>query len=428
MHDGHIHSGTSDHLSDIQINGRFVLYEELAEYYYLFARKDRLTDSSIQSEVDYHIGNIVLLSLYFDYVLIQTATLFNSSDPFVRKVIEGVLRSSKFREMLDLNVLKIVGWGGNSPREMFQAAHEFTICANPAGEDKEYFSVIASAFNAESVVSRSHQIPDYGIERLFYRRLEQTTIIRSMDEFNLVSNAVERSMESVGQLVAVSFHPELGKLRLSASALSAVQVSFIQSWHDHLATEIPGVAVYAPLTKVVYVNQRAYMDECEIRTFLYCPQIFASFLGGYISSRDFDKILCSPYSKLTEVKNGDWQRFCEAYHKALAIVSTEIGHLNYSEMSNENYRNRSNWSEKLVEVIQSDAHVADVNAFVESLAMLSGVVLSIPYLGPAMRLIGNLVGRRINETFTAIRSNASAEISPFIRKLQRRYELAKGRA
>ena len=424
MTERNISSSESTRLSDINTHGRSVLYEEFAEYFYLFARKYALESSSIQSEVNYHIGNLVLLSLYFDTIFIQTASIFNSKDPFIRKVIKNVLTDIKFREMLNLNIVKIIGWGGNSPKEMFQAAKSFSIKANPNCNDEDYFSVVSSLFNPQSIITRSTSMPDEGLEKLFRRRLEQTTIIRNVNEHRVINEAVDRSLENTGQLVAVSFNPELAKLRLEASLLSAVEISFIQSWHDHLATEIPGITVYAPMTKVIFLEQKIQLGEDEVKTFLYSPQIFASFLSGYLSSADFNKILLYPYDKLMAIKNGDWRRFCDAYHKAVATVSEDIGHLDYFKMSDDKLFDEDQWSSKLSKIIIQEAQHMDINSFMESLAMLSGVFFSIPYLGPLVQVIGHLAGKRLNDLYQSFRTNVKIETSPFIIKLIRHYELA----
>ncbi len=162
---------------------------------------------------------------------------------------------------------------------------------------------------------------DADIEKLFLNRLEQTTIIRRPEELDSIGYALERSMEKTGQLVAVAFNPELGKLELSAQSLDAVGTSFIQSWHDHLASGIPGVITYAPISKPVFVDQTMMISDSAIRTFLYSPQIFASFLSGYLQPRDFNEILKRPYGDLIAIKNGDWKRFCDAYHEAITTVS-----------------------------------------------------------------------------------------------------------
>lgn len=417
-----ISSLSSKMITDIQINKRTIFYEELAEYYYLFSRKEAFEHSTIPREVEYHIGNIILLTFYFDVVFIQTASIFNSSNRFVREVAKGVLNNKKLREMLNHNVVKIVGWGGTSPYEMFDSAKDFSILANPHGNDNDYFSVVASVFNPETVVSRSLITPDDGMENLFRYRLEQTTIIKNDKIYQKVNNAVEKSLESTGQFIAVAFNPEIRKLKLNASSLSAVEISFIQSWYDHLKQELPNVATYAPMTKSIFINQKMKVNEKDIRTFLYSPQIFSAFLSGYLSNADFNKILKYSYSELHKVKNGDWKRFCDAYHEAISIISNNVSHLCYADLSDESFNNKDKWSNELSHILDSGDNI-DLNAFIESLAMLSGVILSIPFLGHIMKAVGTLTGKKTNAIYHAIQSNATLEISPFIKKLIRNYEL-----
>lgn len=428
MYAKNISSSLSENITDVQINKRTVFYEELAESYYLFTRKDAFENSTIPKEINYHIGNILLLTFYFDVVFVQTASIFNSSNPFVREVVKGVLSNKKLREMLNHNVVKIVGWGGSSPNDMFQSAKEFSISANPKGNDDDYFSIVASIFNPENIVTRSLITPDEGIENLFKKRLEQTTIIKDHKEYLKVNAAIERSLEKTGQFIAVAFSPELGKLKLNTSSLSAVEVSFLQSWYDHLKVELPGIVTYAPMTKSIFIDQTMQINKEEVRTFLYSPQIFSAFLSGYLSNADFNKILKYSYSELHKVKNGDWKRFCDAYHEAVATISNNISHLCYAEISDEAFNNNNLWSAELSQILDSEKNNMDINAFIESLAMLSGVILSVPFLGPMMKTVGNLTGKKTNELFQSIKANATLEISPFIQKLIKNYELEGVRA
>lgn len=361
-------------------------------------------------------------------MLIQTATIFNAIDPFVRKVVDGVLAHPKFREMLDANVLKIVGWGGNTPRDMFHAAEGFSRSAAAVALASDHFDAIASVFNSQSTASRTSDQPDADIDVLFRNRLEQTTIIRRPEELAAVHSALEKSMEKTGQLVAVSFNPELNKLELSSQGADAVGVSFIQSWHDHLASEIPGIITYAPLTNPVFLDQKVVISETAIRTFLYSPQIFASFLGGYLRAKDFNEILKRPYSDLMVVKNGDWGRFVDAYHEAIEVVSSNVGHLTHAELSVERFGQDNTWSSNISAAVNANTDQADINAFIESLAMLSGLIFSIPFLGAAAKSVGTLFGKTVNQTFHTLRQNATVEISPFINKLLRHYQLEGVRA
>ena len=68
MKSAEISSSEGAEISQILKSGRTVLYEEMSEYYYLFARPGFEIDSNVVSEVEYHIGNLLLLSIYFDNI------------------------------------------------------------------------------------------------------------------------------------------------------------------------------------------------------------------------------------------------------------------------------------------------------------------------------------------------------------------------
>ncbi len=423
MRSGNISSHDSVQLNELQDGARTVLYEEMAEYYYLFARKKFLNKSSLQLEVNYHIGNLVLLSFYFDVVLIQTSTIFNTSDQFVKKVIDNVLIHPTFKSMLETNVLKIVGWGGTIPKDMFESAKSFSLNADVNADiNDNRFSIISEFFNPQNVVSRSSVTPDSNIELLFKKRLDQTTVIRRPEDILAIDFALNKSIEKTGQLVAVSFNPELEKLELSSKSIDSVGVSFIQSWYDHLSHEIPGVTTYSPIISPVFIDQKQIISNNSVRTFLYSPQIFASFLGGYLCQKDFNTIMSRPFYELHKIKNGDWKRFSSAYHEAIFNVSENISFLN-SDLYSFNELDSQSWGDKLTKAIENNSDKVDVNAYIEGLAMLSGVVFTLPFLTPIFKLAGVAVGKKLNDTFHSVHKNATTDVSPFIKKLQMHYDL-----
>ena len=215
---------------------------------------------------------------------------------------------------------------------------------------------------------------------------------------------------------------------MSPASTSAIGTSFIRSWHDNLASEVPGVVLYAPLTNAIYIDHKMVLDKGAVRTFLYSPQIFATFIRGYLQPADFDKILKRPYTDLLKLRNGDWKRFVDAYHDAIFTVSENIGHLNCADIPEAAYADKNQWAGSIDKVISGDTSQFDANAFIESLAMFAGVLYAIPLLRPVAKSVGVLVGKRINETFEALRLRATSDVSPFIIKLVRHYDLSGMRA
>ena len=422
MENSKISRADSPTVLSVQNYGRVVLYEEMGEYFYLFVRRNSLSAGNLNAEIRYHIGNIVLLSLYFDNIFIQTASIFNSTDPFILAVSKAVINHKTFREMLSLGVLKIVGWGGNSPVEMFNAAKNFSSKATSKKHSDDYLSIVASIFNPSHTVKRSLSRPDDKTIDMFKKRLGQTTIIRWPSDLKKIETAIESSAQKTGQLVAVSFNPTVRKLRLSRETISNVEISFIQSWHDNLESELPGVIVYAPLSNTIFIEEMTVAQEKSVRTFLYSPQIFASFLSGYIKAKDFNKILRQPYKELMKVRNGDWKRFANAYHKAIISVSQNIGHLCHSDIDINYFQDKNSWAASIMHSVDSDASNIDISAFIESLTMLSGILLSLPYMAPLFKAINLVTGQKTNDLFNQIKKEFTSDISPFIIKLAKNYE------
>ena len=64
-----------------------------------------------------------------------------------------------------------------------------------------------------------------------------------------------------------------------------------------------------------------------------------------------------------------------------------------------------------------------MNAFIEGLASLSGVLLGLPLVGPAFRVVGVLVKRRLNSLPQTLYREHKSAVSPYIRKVRMSLDL-----
>jgi len=87
----------TDHIGHLAEGKRAVFYDELAQYGARYIDGHILHQSPMSDEVQYHLNNLVLLSMYFDIIFIQTAAIFNVNDLFLREVIQRTLSHPKFR-------------------------------------------------------------------------------------------------------------------------------------------------------------------------------------------------------------------------------------------------------------------------------------------------------------------------------------------
>ena len=400
---------------------RMVLYEELAEYYYKAVAHNRIECSDVRREVTYHLQNITLLSLYFDSVLITSATIFNVRDQFVSKVISTFLQQHRVREMLKLGALKIVGWGSTSAARMFDAASDYSGTILGIQKDPNTLALLRSIFSEESVVSRSPHTPDADLWRKYVNRLENTTFINDQVELQTVFDVVARQRDRTGSLIAIEMLPSLNEAFISESLLNESKLQLFGVTIDHMRDELPDLWVYSPFLSSRFAGELASSSQGAPRAFLLSPIIFGNFLSTKINGKTFSLVMDQSYNKLHALRNGDWGRFVQAYHQAISDISDAITlGLHISPDQLESYDSNA-WAERVISRIEAGGFNLDVTIFVESLGTIGGIILGIPALKPLAKLVTMAIGEKLRKVVSKLSEGQRNQMSPFILKLEKAY-------
>jgi hypothetical protein len=161
----------------------------------------------------------------------------------------------------------------------------------------------------------------------------------------------------------------------------------------------------------------------SVHSFLYSPQIFFFFLQQHFNLNELNRILSQPYEKIFLLRNGDWQRFCAGYHEAIIIMSQSITEVGLALYEDSPRANAEFWAKQLMELSKSDRYSFDIKAFIQGLAAISGVLLSLPLISPASRMVSALFGRRLENLYSSTIGERQDKVSPFIRKVRKSIEL-----
>ncbi len=400
---------------------RSVLYEELAEYYYTSIATNRLVRSNVEIETAYHIKNLILLSLYFDYVLIASATVYNARDPFISKVIDSVLKHRRVREMLQTGTLKILGWGGVNPQAMFESATGYASSVLGINKTRKELASIKSIFDSGHVISRASNMPDQNLAERYKERLESTTCIRDEKQMEKVFSVVDEQFEKTGSLIAIELIPSLEEALLTQEVLDVSKLELFGTTIEHMKEELDDIWVYSPFLAPTFVRESANVAVASPRAFLLSPILFGSFLSNYIDGRTFQMLVNENYNKLYNLKNGDWSRFKNAYHSAVVEVSSALElsmHVSERQLMEASSKE---WVDRILGQIQNSNTEMDIATFIESIGSLGGAVLAIPYIKPLGKMIGTLFGKKATKWAAEAKNKRNSKISPFILKLENAY-------
>ena len=407
-------------ISEIEYRERTILYEELAEYYYHAVAPRRLFESSVSREVDYHVRNITLLSLYFDKIIVTSATVFNVRNEFVSRIISQFLAHQRVREMLDIGVLKILGWGGDTASDMFYAASQYASDVLQIRQSADTLALLRSIFHPRYAVSRSSEMPDTNLARKYIQRLENTGIVSEPAQLTAVTDEVHRQRDRTNSLIAIEVLPSLDQVILSEATRNTAKLQLFGVTIEHMRDEFPNLWVYSPFLTAGFSSEPSHSFQGAPRAFLLSPMIFGGFLNTQIDATTFSLLMNDSYRTLQSLKNGDWRRFVDAYHQSIEDLSNALllgMHLSYDDLPD---FSAEQWAEKIVARIKAEGTDLDVSAFIDSLGSLGGILLAVPILKPIAKLLTIAIGDKLSRTVANL-SKQGGQISPFITKLERAY-------
>ncbi len=364
--------------------------------------------------------------MYFDTIFIHTAALFNIRDPFLQKVAHFTIANENFRSMIYSGVIKICGWGGKSPREMFSNAIAFSSPVTNLRFHKNYLTDITKILLPSHIVFRSERTPDYETVDLFRSYLTDTELIRKPSYIDLVENSISCSEKRLGHLAAIGFFPTLNLEKVEEKYQDIIYHSFLMSWINHINQSIPGIYSYIPGFEQHNIQHKIDINNKFIRSFLYSPRIFSGFLKNFFNAQEYSRIFLVPFEQINNLRNGDWQKFCEAYHIAIESISNSIFHIDDYAIPVLCPENELEWAKYIWEILNVQKDGFDVSTFIEGLASVSGVLLNIPILGPIFRTSVALMRRRINLIFRDAFDHNKNAISPYIRKIRKYLNIQMG--
>ncbi len=365
---------------------KIVMYEEIAEHYQLSINNNELKGPKL---VNQHVRNVLVLSLYFDQIIITSASLFHSKDAFTQNVIYSFLNEQIIKDMLELGVIVISGWGGVSYQSMYDSAADYAkyqVCIDNIPENN--LNIIKQHFFEGFVKSRASDMPDLELPEKYKSILRETRLISNEYQHDLmkIEKIIEEEQKQTNSLTSINFLDELSKSGVSKTAHNICKSSLFDLSLSHSTEQIQGAYIYEPLSKNINFERQA-LSETYVSTnnldqplaFLLSPDIFLHFLDKTVGGTVFNNMYNSQYKLLYNTRDESWRQFMNAYHLAVIEISKEVSILLTDTQFLESIDNqRQYWGNKINTELSMEKLNIDSASFIQGIVGITSAVLSIP--------------------------------------------------
>ena len=367
-------------------------------------------------EVLYHKKNLILLSLYFDHIIICTDNLLAFTRFLSKDVVSSVVMSPWFADLVKQGIIVLAGWGSSMSTDMMRNQANYSSIYRPELKDNRYVDLLFSlSRDAEWIVRE----PGPG-EREHIKFL-RPLVLRSegpFDEADLgfISDLIDQTNESVGYVGTMEIFPFIDALYGgNAAKTDSFYNSYYQSWHSYCAIHYaPAIPIHTSRIRLPQTRVALGPGEPSVLATLYSPDLFYRYLIRRFGTRLPCQILAVDVKQLVAIRNGDWKRFKVRYHEYLEAAS-RICWIALHPRTHELLTDEKILAELLAEVFKGAHNDTDLSALGGVIDIALRLVTGFSIAAPAFSLFRKQINERLGRLADSVMQR---ELEPFLRKLR----------
>ncbi|WP_162901318.1 hypothetical protein [Breoghania sp. L-A4] len=316
------------------------LYNELSHmtpYYLHHASPEEI---NAKSEAIFHLNNIKLLCLYFDKIFIPIENILSFANRRNMLVVQQVVTSDQFKQLLELGIVNLCGWGANDSGTMLEKGFSYATKEYAHLKEDKYLKRVESIARINPLVTRDSSRFDIGHDRFLLETLSllDNPIYRS----NLENGAgfVRQFYNSYSYIGSLEFYKWMDSNNLAEDLSSAFYKSYYRAWQDYCYQNYaPVITVNSERIRYSYgeINIGSEDNPVFVKAMLYSPAIFMRFLDWQLGRDVSRKLIRLSPTNIQTIRNGDgaWHRFKDKYHSCVEASSDifdlekEVWHLRH---------------------------------------------------------------------------------------------------
>lgn len=306
---------------------RAALYNEISHmtpYYWTMADSAGI---DVHKETIFHIRNIKLLSLYFDRIFIPIENLLAFANSRNMRVVQSVSSNKEFRELIDLGIVSLCGWGGTSQAALIEKGVKYATKDYEELKSNKHIQQIEFICNANSLYTRESTSFDFGHDQYI---LDILGLIESGPNTHFISSAMDFVREfykSRGFIGSMEFYRWIDSNKIDQETRRTLYFSYYRAWQEYCYENYaPVVTINSERIKYShgFINVGTKGNIKKIHAELYSPIIFYRFLAWQLGEKVARKVLRLKPIELKYLRNGDgaWRKFQDTYHKSIEASSS----------------------------------------------------------------------------------------------------------
>lgn len=404
-------------LEDLTAKETCAIYNDLSHINPRYLTPQKYEPAFHDEEVLYHKKNLMLLSLYFDKILICTDNILAFTRFLSKDVVSSVVMSPWFEELVEHGVIVLAGWGSSINSDMMKNQVEYSAIYRPELKDKRYIECLSKLSETATWVVRE---PGPGErEHINYLRplVQRSEGPFDSRDISFLSDLIEETNETTGYVGTMEMFPFIDELYgASAEKSDSFYSSYYRSWHAYCAVHYaPAIPIHTSRIRLPHAPVVLRNGQPPVLATLYSPDLFQRYLLQRFERKLFSKILAVNVKQLVAIRNGDWARFKNRYHDYLAAASS-VCWIAFHPKAHELLADERVMDDLIAEIFKAAPKDADLSALGSAIDVVLRLVMGAAGVAPVFQLFRAQINKRLGHILDSV---THRELEPYLRKLRK---------
>lgn len=393
------------------------IYNDLSHMNPRYLTPQRYDPIFHEEEVLYHKRNLLLLSLYFDNIIICTDNLLAFTKFLTKDVITSVVTSAWFMDLVRQRIIILAGWGSSLNADLMGNQVDYSKLYRPELKETAYANFLGQlSEQAEWVVREEGAGEREHIDHLLPHLHRLEGHFEAKDVAFLV-DLVQQTHETVGYVGTMEIFPFIEEIYgRDGERSDAFYRGYYTSWHQYCARHYaPCVPIHTRSIRLPHASVVIAEGGTTAFAALYSPDIFERYLIQRFDEKVVRRLLAVDVAQLMEIRNGDWARFKVKYHEYI-VAASNICWIAFQPHAHELLTNDDVIDDLIKEIFRATQHDEELSALGNAVDLVLGLTLGATGLAPAFSLFKKQIAKRLGPLFAGTRGR---DLEPYLRKLQR---------